>query len=229
MAILLGNGANVNHRDKLGDTALFWAAQKADHLRVLELLLAYGADATMQDRHDQTPLHIAVFSKDERQVRALLKAGADYNVKNNSGKDPFEEALEDQKAGKLLLEFIIMPVSSQNDIFYFGVLNLTAWYLYYRAAHLNPGVVGRNAQREKEYFDVIQRLGASGWGTEADGHMAELAGLCHDCKLVNHLHTTPCTHPGAHPSLHTLFSEHADVNNGLPVLEQARQARTHLT
>jgi hypothetical protein len=66
---LLANGANPNHRDSNGETAIFGV----ENGPALDLLLASGADATVRDKHGKS----AAFSSwTDAIVLRLLKAGA---------------------------------------------------------------------------------------------------------------------------------------------------------
>lgn len=55
---LLANGANINHRDKSGRTALFLAAESGD-LATVQALLRLGADIALGETGDATVLHAA--------------------------------------------------------------------------------------------------------------------------------------------------------------------------
>jgi ankyrin repeat protein len=59
VALLLANGAEVNAVDDCGETPLHRAAWNLDPEGCLQLLEA-GADPTVRDRHDRTPLDVAV-------------------------------------------------------------------------------------------------------------------------------------------------------------------------
>lgn len=59
IALLLSYGANVNHQDKVMHyTALHHAAWRGD-AEVIQILLAAGADKTINDGVDGTPLDVA--------------------------------------------------------------------------------------------------------------------------------------------------------------------------
>jgi cytohesin len=64
--LLLVHGANVNVRDKNGQTALHLASER--HFSTfLALLLKFGADVNAQDDDNMTPLHVALFPLPELQ------------------------------------------------------------------------------------------------------------------------------------------------------------------
>lgn len=84
--LLIAAGADVNAAPKdgffKGFTPLAWAAS-LDHPEMVELLIASGANVNAKDGLGYTPLTWAAMSEtgNARAVRALLKAGADPNVK----------------------------------------------------------------------------------------------------------------------------------------------------
>lgn len=62
MEVLLNNGAPVDGRSDKGETPLFYALKagpRADLVKSVELLLAQGADPTLEDHLGKTPLAIA--------------------------------------------------------------------------------------------------------------------------------------------------------------------------
>ena len=83
---LLARGADVNARERRGQTALMWAAAEG-HAEVVEALLRAGADFRTPLPSGFTPLFFAVREGRTEVVRVLLKAGADVN-----------EAMQPQKA-----------------------------------------------------------------------------------------------------------------------------------
>lgn len=86
---LLDLGANTNAEDPAGFPPLIAALSCTPHrgdapartleevVRLLELLLAFGADPNGRGIHDYTPLHMAVAQVNRRAVEILLDAGAD--------------------------------------------------------------------------------------------------------------------------------------------------------
>ena len=75
---LLARGADVNAKDRKGQTALMWAAAEG-HADVVSTLLAAGADFRTPLPSGFTPLLFAAREGRIDVVRVLLKAGADVN------------------------------------------------------------------------------------------------------------------------------------------------------
>ncbi len=91
---LIAKGALIEHADKLGWTALHYAAQ-AHQASILEVLLLVRPAIDLQDEYGNTPLWRATFdSKGEGDlIKLLLQAGANPHVKNHSDISPYDLAL----------------------------------------------------------------------------------------------------------------------------------------
>jgi ankyrin repeat protein len=88
-AILIRLGADINLHDKIGKTALHYAAQEKRE-QIVRILIEAGADVNSQDIHGNSPLGDAVFyARDSGAViRILRKNGADDNLPNKHGVSP---------------------------------------------------------------------------------------------------------------------------------------------
>ena len=88
---LVAAGAEVDHADNLGETALDGAAchGKVDAMRAL---LAAGAEVDHVDNLGWTALNAAAFNGEVEAIRALLQAGADINRADNNGRTPLAAA-----------------------------------------------------------------------------------------------------------------------------------------
>jgi ankyrin repeat protein len=86
---LVEAGADPNKQDKLGNSALHYAAQNFA-VTAAKTLIAAGAKIDIVDLHGNTPLWRAVFNSRGRGdvIKQLLAAGADRNHINKSGKTP---------------------------------------------------------------------------------------------------------------------------------------------
>ncbi|MXY97808.1 MAG: hypothetical protein F4Z29_08680 [Gemmatimonadetes bacterium] len=74
MEVLLDNGAPVDARSETGETPLFYALKagpRADMVRSVALLLARGADPTLEDRPGKSPIGIARRMKRPEKARIV--------------------------------------------------------------------------------------------------------------------------------------------------------------
>ena len=108
---LLGGGASVNARcGGINETALIVATQEG-HVDVMRTLLGANADADAKDYSGSAALHYAASKRlDEDQaikaVQALLRAGADANVRAGEGWTPLHVAVRESSVNvaRALLE-----------------------------------------------------------------------------------------------------------------------------
>ena len=78
---LLENGANVNARNKWGDTALMRSALKG-HKEVVEILIENGANINAKNGLMDTTMMYAAANGHVEIVQLLIDKGADVNAKN---------------------------------------------------------------------------------------------------------------------------------------------------
>ncbi|KAL4238675.1 Ankyrin repeat [Mactra antiquata] len=71
LAILVENGANINHKDKANRTPLSWAVYLRYH-NYVNKLLKLGADVTIPDQDGYNPFHLAVQSGSKDIVTAII-------------------------------------------------------------------------------------------------------------------------------------------------------------
>jgi len=91
VSALLEAGADVEARDRDGQTVLHRAAQHFPP--EAQLLLAAGADKNARDEHGSTPLHTAVLASSLEAVSALLEAGADVSAVDMRKNTPLYQAI----------------------------------------------------------------------------------------------------------------------------------------
>jgi ankyrin repeat protein len=89
--LLLEKGADLESKDKYGNTLLLGAVFKGQEA-VVRFLLENGADLESKNNDGSTPLIVAVFKKHEALIRLLLEKGADLESKNNEGNTPLLQA-----------------------------------------------------------------------------------------------------------------------------------------
>ncbi len=85
-------------KDLNGRTALQWAAANRQ-LAVVELLLAYHADANARSASRTTPLHEAAGAGDKEVAELLLTHSADINARDKSGGTPLHWAVLTDRRG----------------------------------------------------------------------------------------------------------------------------------
>ncbi len=92
---LLKGGVNVNGTgtQKDGYSAIHWASQNGN-VKMMFVLLRYGADVNFKDHGGDTPLHMAAMLDHAECVNFLLKNGANPNTKNGAGLTPLDSAVK---------------------------------------------------------------------------------------------------------------------------------------
>jgi len=83
--LLLENGADVNIRVKYYNLTTAEIAMNNNHNNVVELLVSKGADIS--------PLHLALYMKDEARAKSLIEGGADVNERTPYGNTPMHRAV----------------------------------------------------------------------------------------------------------------------------------------
>jgi hypothetical protein len=91
--LLVAAGADVGAVEKLGRSAMFWAARQG-HAEVVEALARAGADCNQATMNSRSPLWIASLNGHLRCVEVLLKEGADVNKAKHTGTTPLYMASE---------------------------------------------------------------------------------------------------------------------------------------
>jgi len=108
---LIALGANVNHANRRGVTALHAACGSLSHVAVVEELLKAGAQVDVKDKMGQTPLLRLLLvhgcssdiPKQVEMAHLLLEAGCDVNVEDNNGVTPLLQVCgHDNDMGEML-------------------------------------------------------------------------------------------------------------------------------
>lgn len=94
MPVLLDKGADVNHADNAGNTALLVTTQNQCYKGIVKELVRAGADVNAANKDGRTALHFALRYGDQESARFLIKKGADYNCCDNTGVTPARIAAE---------------------------------------------------------------------------------------------------------------------------------------
>jgi uncharacterized protein len=104
---LLGRGANVDARDRYGQTAIMLAAH-AGHHKVVETLIAHGANLNITAKFGLSALMLAIVAGHPQVARLLASAGADVSLRG-SGAPGFA----DKTAYDLALERDMLELSPE--------------------------------------------------------------------------------------------------------------------
>jgi len=115
-------------------TATPFEVEVAQAVKMVELLLASGADVNAQDAKGFKPIHFAVMTEQKALVRMLIDKGADVNAKNADGVNPlFMAAAGDAVEMARLLIAGGADVNARTEMTYTPLANA--------AAHGSSGVV----------------------------------------------------------------------------------------
>jgi len=79
---LLRSGADVDAKDRYGQTALMLAAHRG-HLIAVEALLRHGANLNVTAKFGLSALMLAIVAGHEAVARALVHAGADLGLRGS--------------------------------------------------------------------------------------------------------------------------------------------------
>ena len=101
MALLIQRGGDVNARDRDGVTALVLAANLG-FIEGVQLHVDQKARVDESNDAGETPLISAVHSRNLELARILLKAGANPDRSDNSGRSAREYARTDPRAAQIL-------------------------------------------------------------------------------------------------------------------------------
>ena len=89
----LAAGTDVNARDSIGETPLFYAAVDG-HKEIAELLIAEGSDVNVKGKIRTTPLQAAAMFSHKEIVELLIAKGANVNAKDEDGETPLDLAIK---------------------------------------------------------------------------------------------------------------------------------------
>lgn len=87
MTLLKKGGINLNKRDALGNTPLYYTSLKGAK-DIVTLLLREGADPSLANNNSETPLHCAARNGNKEIMLQLKEYGADINATDKNGESP---------------------------------------------------------------------------------------------------------------------------------------------
>jgi serine/threonine protein kinase len=89
---LIERGADINIRNKMGQTPLYYAI-RGDNTDIAKSLIEKGADINNRDQMGQTPLYYAINEGNTIIVIILIEKGADINIRDSIGRTPLDIAM----------------------------------------------------------------------------------------------------------------------------------------
>jgi len=107
LGLLIKAGANVNARDKKGNTVL----HETFLIDVEEELLKFGADVNARNKDGETPIFTNV---DGNSIPLFLEHGADLTIRNKKGQTVIEAAKEKGPAWEKALQEAIEKMKKGN-------------------------------------------------------------------------------------------------------------------
>ncbi len=193
LKLLLDHGANVNARDFLGRTALMLAAEQRDKAS-LEVLLSFKADVNARSKSGASALHFLILGPQPspnvpprigtwqpgwtqdlpEMAGALLDAGAEVNVQDDTGKTPLNyvphpvPAEAEAALNWPRIEQLLRQHGAVEDLPDFSSIRIT------RAGASQSWVVFQADTNRLNYFTVmetIQNYYSGPYGSFANGPM----------------------------------------------------------
>jgi ankyrin repeat protein len=92
--LLINAGASLSAQDRLGRTALHWAAVRGDYPQAVSALVKADADLNLTQFEGWTPLMCAAAMEHPMTVAVLLDAQAKLDVEGHSGETAITLAIE---------------------------------------------------------------------------------------------------------------------------------------
>jgi len=107
----IDNGADINYKSDVGDTALMLASEKG-HKDIVEFLLKQdGIDINAKSNSEMTALMYASSDDYKDIVKLLIDAGANKNPKNGTGKSALNHATSNEVKNMLRVNLVPYNVS----------------------------------------------------------------------------------------------------------------------
>lgn len=92
---LIEMGADINSKDRQGNTILHWLA-RWDQDEFIRFLIEQGADVNTQNKDGFTPLHLAAQWGQLDVAKVLINNGANINAESNKGYRPLDLAKKEE-------------------------------------------------------------------------------------------------------------------------------------
>ena len=112
---MLESGADINARDRFGDTALHLAL-KQRHAETVALLISRSPNINLPNALGDTPLHISVYTNQPDLSSDLRKKGASDSSLNQYGLNPAEmQSVPETESAVIAVAQLLGPSGQWND------------------------------------------------------------------------------------------------------------------
>jgi len=113
---LINDGADINLKDKEGDTPLHYAV-KFKREKPFQMLLNKKAVVNAVDNYGTTPLSAAIQVKQYKMAETLIEKGADLNIPNSAGVTPLIFAANGaKKPAPEMVKFLLKNGAKVNEV-----------------------------------------------------------------------------------------------------------------
>jgi ankyrin repeat protein len=175
---------DINAKALWDETPLHLAAQNPGTSAIMEILIEHGADIHVPAVHKTYAIHYAASSGDVENIRVLLKAGADINVKGNAVvcgnclRTPLETAIDENRTEAAL--FLIEAGARVNTKAVYSIRPdyYTGWAVR-KSTYTSRLVHGNPSRIHHDTLSPLQKASAA-------GHYALVAALIRKGARVNH-------------------------------------------
>ena len=121
---LISQGVDVNGRNEVGNSALWYAAISREDIVMTSILLGAGADLTMRDWNGDHVLTGVFWDQNLEMVKLLVEAGADVNGIDGDGSPPLRTAIHVENME--LLQYLVDSGADVNQQAFGGSLLASA-------------------------------------------------------------------------------------------------------
>ncbi len=152
--LLIARGADVNLRNELGETPLWFAAHSpapsADRIAVMQLLLEAGADLHRRCEDGSTALHLAAWRGPVETVEYLLSRGGRSWMTDHKEQTPLDYARRSESPDKEAIVRLFSEVRILDPLFRAAVEAIDSGEVdkLRELLQKNPGLVRQRAEEE---------------------------------------------------------------------------------
>ena len=172
--MLARHGANPNIISKDGETAFIMAAGKYETSDYLRTLIAHGGDLnfiipdSISPVHYRTPLIASASTVKLDNVKLLLEAGADMNLKVGNKKNEAKQSAVTEAAlmGRMdILNYLIIEKEAHYDFLYGIALNNDSIYLTHDLRNMFFPLDSEDHKKKMKLVAYLKERGMDYWET----------------------------------------------------------------